>query len=354
MTGARTVGRLAERAEGLVRWALACPLFVKVWVASALLVLAGALLGAWLALRWGDASVSRLSLSLLLLAGGVGLGGLLNYLLLRAAFQPFRILGRVAEDLRWGRVRLPLPRPLFTDPTVEDLLRALEGLLTEVEAYRQRVGDLSLRATERLETERLNLARELHDDIAQRLSALLVSLRLAQEGQATAVSHLEQSRELARSVLEAVRRLSRGLHPGVLDREGLASALRWYIEEVMAPVLPPTDLHLEEVPEHLPPPVEVCLFRIAQEALGNVARHSRARRAWVRLRSEEGWVVLEVGDDGVGFDPQRMWADPRGHLGLFTMQERARLVGGTLELHSAPGQGTRVVARIPLRAEGRG
>jgi signal transduction histidine kinase len=162
----------------------------------------------------------------------------------------------------------------------------------------------------------------------------------------------ELREEVSRS-LEGVRRMARELRPSALDDLGLVAALDGYMHEFTRR----TRLETRFEPacgDRLPPRVELVLYRIAQEALTNVAKHANAGRADVWLVREPGAVSLTVRDDGRGFDPARISAAGRG-MGLFSMRERAELVGGTLTLTSSPNGGTSIAVRIPLgRADDEG
>jgi signal transduction histidine kinase len=158
--------------------------------------------------------------------------------------------------------------------------------------------------------------------------------------------------EIMRTVREGIIRLSEDihslayrLHPSVLEELGLAEALRTECERKGRHGGIDVALDLDPVPAAIGKDAALCLYRVAQEALNNVARHARARAATVVLRQMDGGLLLAIRDDGVGFDP----GEPRGRgsLGLVSMHERLRLVNGTLDVESAPGHGTSVIAWVP-------
>ena len=196
--------------------------------------------------------------------------------------------------------------------------------------------------------ERRRIARELHDETGQALAALLVGLRTIEEARtmAEACALAQQLREVAARTLHDVGRLARGLHPIVLDELGLAVAVTRHIQEFARLHAIAEETHIEGLDaEPLLPLVQNTVYRVLQEALTNVAKHAGARRVSVRLERDDTMVELQVRDDGVGFKPG---AKHRG-LGLQGMRERAALLGGTVELESAPGQGTLITARFPVR-----
>jgi PAS domain S-box-containing protein len=204
--------------------------------------------------------------------------------------------------------------------------------------------------------ERGRIARELHDETGQSLTALMVGLR-TMEGSRTlaqAVQLAQQLREIAAQTLIDVGRLARGLHPSILDDLGLAAAVTRHLEEVAALHGIIVDMRVEgHDAKPLPALVQSTVYRVLQEALTNVAKHADARRVSVRLLRDESTVELRVRDDGVGFEPDAVPGDAaavkRRGLGLQGMRERAALLGGTVRLESKPGRGTMITARFPVR-----
>ena len=196
--------------------------------------------------------------------------------------------------------------------------------------------------------ERGRIARELHDETGQSLTALLVGLRTIEEAgtMADAVDLAQQLREVAARTLHDVGRLARGLHPSVLDELGLAVAVTRHVQEFAQLHGIAEDTRIEGLEADPPLPlVQTTVYRVLQEALTNVAKHAAARRVSVRLVRDDTTVELQVRDDGVGFKPG---ANHRG-LGLQGMRERAALLGGAVRLESVPGKGTLITARFPVR-----
>jgi signal transduction histidine kinase len=198
--------------------------------------------------------------------------------------------------------------------------------------------------------ERRRIARELHDETGQALTALLVGLRVIEEQAVTidVQSAAQRLRGVAAETVDNVGRLARGLHPSVLDDKGLAAAARRHVSDFAKSFGVAVDLRLESIVSHpLPPLAATTAYRILQEALTNVARHARARVVGVELKLEGTTLELVVRDDGVGFDARAALNEASG-LGLHGMQERVALLGGTVEIESRPGHGTVVRARIPV------
>jgi len=224
------------------------------------------------------------------------------------------------------------------------------GVLHDV-TERKRADDelstLSRRLIQAHEDERALLARELHDDLTQRLAVLAIDVGRA-ELSATDVSQanrLRGVREGLARLSEDVHSLAYQLHPSVLAELGLAEALRTACERFGRRGQVALSVNLDPVPDGIGRDAALCLFRVAQEALNNVALHAGAHAASLTLRSTAGGVQLTVRDDGIGFDPASPGA--RRSLGLASMRERVLLVNGTLDIESAPGRGTNIIARVP-------
>jgi signal transduction histidine kinase len=201
------------------------------------------------------------------------------------------------------------------------------------------------------EEERCRLARELHDGLSQQLAMLTVELgMLVRQSSDKNPAICEQVKNLqgrVSEIAEDLRRMTHQLHPASLDHLGLVPAIRNHCksfsqaEGIQVWFQNPTSL------ESVPPETSLCLFRIVQEALRNVTRHSRAREAWVEIELEEDQIHLRVTDKGAGFNEKDV-ATAQG-LGLISMRERAQLLSGTLLIASAPGRGTSVDVRVPFR-----
>jgi signal transduction histidine kinase len=201
--------------------------------------------------------------------------------------------------------------------------------------------------------ERRRIARELHDETGQSLTALLVGLKvIEQQTERTDVREAaERLRAVAAQTVDNVGRLARGLHPSVLDDLGLLAAARRYVTDYAKAHTLEVDFKSEGLgTRRLPSLIQTTMYRILQEGLTNVARHAKATRVELELRLDAGTLELEIRDNGVGFDPATAEVARTG-LGLHGMGERAALLGGTIEIRSAPGRGTTVHARVPLSAQ---
>jgi PAS domain S-box-containing protein len=221
--------------------------------------------------------------------------------------------------------------------------------ITEHVHAEEGLADLSRRLIRAQEEERAMIARELHDDVTQRLAVLAIDAGRA-ETEATdgkQAATLRAIREELAHVSEDVHALAYQLHSSVLDELGLGEALRTASERLRRRSPIEVSLDIDPTVGHIGKDAGLCLFRVAQEALNNVARHASARRASLVLRGVDGGVLLAIRDDGVGFDSAG--TRPARSLGLAGMRERVRLVNGTLDVESAPGQGTAIVAWVPAQ-----
>jgi PAS domain S-box-containing protein len=226
------------------------------------------------------------------------------------------------------------------------------GRLDEaVRAGREQLKALSRRLLNAEEEERRRLAVELHDELGQVLTAVKINLASLQRQSAAAVAptHLRDAIASVDQAMETVRDLALDLRPSVLDDLGLPAAVRWYADRFARTTHIDVHLSIDAVP-HLPPELETACFRVAQEALTNVARHAQARNVWVDLHLVAEALDLRVRDDGIGFDAgvARNRAIGGASVGLLGMQERVSLAGGEYELSTRPGGGTEVRARLPL------
>jgi len=298
--------------------------------------------------------------------------------------RPIRALTEATSRISSGQLDVPVPVEGLDE--VADLARGFEEMRVKLRAFleaqqrwneeleervRQRTQELEAlyeelrhkgqiqaqllgKVISAQEEERQRIARELHDEVGQALTAVMMSTALAEQSlpqeMAEAKNKLIGARSLTAQALKDLRRLIFDLRPELLDDLGLVPALRRYIKEHMESA--GLKVHLEAVGlrERLPSPVEIALFRVMQEALTNVLRHAQANRVWVRLEKRDTTLTALVEDDGIGFDAARLLAREGDQVtwGLRGMEERIHLLGGHLHIDSTPGQGTRVIVEIPL------
>ena len=218
----------------------------------------------------------------------------------------------------------------------------------EVEHARTALRELSARLIAVQESDRRSLSRELHDEIGQALSALLLGIGnvaavLPPHNSAEARAQLSDLRRLAETTVAAVRDMSLLLRPSMLDDLGLIPALQWQAREVSRTSNVSVQVNADSAPEDLPEEHKTCIYRIVQEALRNVVRHANAKNVRVRLDHKGEELVLTIQDDGHGFIPER----EKG-LGLLGMEERVMHLNGVFRIESTPGAGTSIRVELPI------
>jgi two-component system sensor histidine kinase UhpB len=281
---------------------------------------------------------------------GLTVSWLVNYVVLRLALTPLDRLQAAVDRVRRGDLDARVEPGWVDDERFARLAETFNQMLTTMARATEQLHRLSQRILEAQEDERQRVARELHDESAQSLTSMLVRLRMLERSDdpGEARQHVQALREQTARALEEIRRIALELRPKILEDLGLGEALAWRTDEMNASGALRTTLEIVGMDRRLPKDLELALYRVAQEALTNVARHADARTARLRLEQNAGAVRLTVEDDGAGFDVHAPVAHPSG-LGLSGMRERMALVGGTLTIGSAPGRGTRVIAaaRVP-------
>jgi two-component system, NarL family, sensor histidine kinase UhpB len=277
----------------------------------------------------------------LVLIAGLAVMLAINLFLLRRVLYPLRRLTELMQSVDPERPGRRLDDVALRHPDVGKLAAAFNGMLDRVEYERRESARAALAAQER---ERLRVARELHDEIGQSLTAVtLQAERAADNGAADPTAELRRIADDVRDSLDDVRRIARELRPEALDDLGLVNALITLCSRVGAQGELRVERQLETGLPPLEPDVELVIYRVAQESLTNVVRHARASRATVSLKPENGAVILRVRDDGRGLPIEL----PKGTAGMAGMRERALLVGGRLAIRSEPDRGTEVELEIP-------
>jgi two-component system sensor histidine kinase UhpB len=273
-----------------------------------------------------------------------------NYLALKLALAPLDHIRSMVDEVRHGRRDIRLDAGALSDERFDRLAATFNQMLDTLERDAHQLHQLSQATLQAQEDERQRVARELHDEAAQALTSLLVRLRLLERAgdPEAAREHLQELRALTARALEDVRRIALELRPTILDDLGLTAALGWRADEFNAAGAARASVQVVGIDGRLPRPIELTCYRVAQEALTNVARHAAATHVQIILRQEDGWLALEIHDDGQGFDAVAIQAEHTRGLGLQGMRERLALVGGDLTIDTRPGSGTHLLARVPL------
>ena len=240
----------------------------------------------------------------------------------------------------------------FTTRKILKLEDSANAQYQAVAEAREQLKDLSARLVQAQESERRALSRELHDEVGQSLSAVLVELRNLSAGldsrpEEQTRSQVELIRGLVESAIRVVRNMALLLRPSMLDDLGLVPALKWQAREVSKRTSMDVSVAADISSDDLPDDYKTCVYRVVQEALHNCSRHSHASTVRIRVQEEPTRLALSIQDDGRGFDVKLS----KG-LGLLGIEERVARLGGKCEVHSSPGTGTIVAIELPLPGEG--
>ncbi len=237
---------------------------------------------------------------------------------------------------------------------VSDHTRELERLNQELRDKENVRGQLLVKVIMAQEEERKRIARDLHDQLGQALSALTMGMEAVEHGLPSSQDGLRErlahAKALATHALEQTHELILDLRPVALDDLGLVAAVRQHAEQHLGPRGVDVQVSQQGPPRRLKPELEIALFRIVQEAINNIACHANAQHVQVAFEFSEARVQVSVQDDGCGFDLARVPSPSGDGFGLLGMQERAALVEGTCTIESQPGQGTRVVVALPTQS----
>jgi two-component system, NarL family, sensor histidine kinase UhpB len=314
-------------------WGRYIPLFWRLFVPNAAVLLAACIV----------LMVEPANGRVVALIGGLLILLTVNLFLMRRAFAPLSRLAALMhaiDPLAPGR-RLPALGP---ESEVSRLTDAFNEMLDRLETERRESGYRALVAEE---AERRRVAAELHDEIGQRLTALVLELdHLAKIAPSELNAELVGTTVETKETLEVVRRVARRLRPEVLDELGLVPALRNLCDRFEGPDGPVVHRTLATALPPLEEDAELVIYRVAQESLTNVIRHARARHVQVTIDRDAEAVCLLVRDDGVGIDTSSAAGSPGGIRG---MRERAMLIGARLELEALPAGGTEVRLHVPAR-----
>ncbi|MCZ7567726.1 MAG: histidine kinase [Ardenticatenaceae bacterium] len=336
------------------------------------------------------APVHRLRNGILLL-GSLSLIAVLGATLVgaRQLVRPVNNLTQAAQRIAGGDLDQPIAigeggEIGLLAQNLESMRRRLGASFREIQAWNDELEDRVLQRTQELETlnealreqeavrrqllarvitvqeeERKRIARELHDGTGQVLSSLVISLEAVQRSLPAEASdvrvRLGRTQDLIKQTVTDIRRLIADLRPGALDELGLVSAIRWCAENRLDALGVDYEVQARDLQTNrLSGTVETVLFRIAQEAIGNVARHAGATWVSISLARHDGQIRLVIEDDGKGFNPDAVQParDGTHGLGLIGIRERASLIGGQTRIASRPGQGTRIEVEVPLFEEG--
>jgi len=342
--------RLPDYIGPALRRAKRRPLFQKVVIANSILIAIG-MLGLYLERSY--IAGGRLNFLIPFVVGAVSLSIPINYLLVKLAFRPLDGVTETMKAIRAGKRNVKIPE-VTDDSQIEELSRSFKTMLDSLERQRRVSAASTIKAQE---DERKRIARELHDETSQSLTGLLIGIRITEELVPDSMIDIRQRlhgiMELAHSTLNEIHTMATRLRPSVLDDLGLPAALRSYTKDFAVNTGVRVNLRLSSSwPERLSPELETVLYRVVQEALTNVARHSGADSCRVSLERRGETLHGIVADNGRGFNPQRLMATNDRHgLGLHGMKERIELVGGSLKVDSCPQEGSTIHLEVPIESK---
>jgi two-component system sensor histidine kinase DegS len=288
---------------------------------------------------------------------GTCLSILINGWIVRTSLRPLAELRQAADRIQAGKADL---NPFYlkdSDPDIANLSTALNSLVNQLEKRNRQLRALSVRVINAQEEERKRIALSLHDDTGQALSMLIINLERLENRLPSSETEIKKklaaSRQLAVHALGELRKIVRDLRPSMLDTLGLVPAIRSYARSNLEEAGIRVQIEAPEAVEQLPHPVTLALFRIAQEAINNIVRHSQAKSVLIRLSQEKDAACLIIQDDGRGFDVEQVGAHAliKQQWGLVGIRERADLVSGQVQIESQPGCGTRISAYVPYPAD---
>jgi two-component system sensor histidine kinase UhpB len=335
------------------------PILYKVLIGNAAVIVVGAIGGTYISQRLLPNSGPELAL--FFATAGILLSLAINYAILQNALRPMSLLQATVERIDRGDTLVRAPVQEIGDPQLQRLANSLNTMLERlashtrtIAANRDQLSRLSGQVLRAQEEERKRIARGLHDDTSGALARVLLNLEMVDavlpNGLSDAHDKIGASRVLTEQTLEDIRKIIFDLRPTLLDDLGLGPAVHWYAKENLERAGIEVEVDASKNLGRSTPSIEIAFFRIAQEAISNIIRHSEARHATIRLSREGSRWALLVHDDGLGFDPSA--ADRAiqgdGRWGLMGIQERVNLFGGTWTIESKRGEGTTLRVEIPV------
>jgi two-component system sensor histidine kinase UhpB len=330
------------------------PIFYRIAIGNAVIIVIGASIGTFLTHFLTDIAATLWHF-VLFASIGIIVSLVLNFAIIQLSLRPLRELRQIVNRIQDGQAKGYQLALEDTDPDIHHLSAALNTLVSQLETSNQQFRVLSERVINAQEEERKRIARSLHDDTGQSLSTLIINLERLEHQvpmeSADLLNRLRSIRQMAADSLGCLRSIIYDLRPAILDDLGLLPAIRWYAQTNLEEAGIQVKLDFPVELPSLPHPLMTTLFRVTQEGVNNIIRHSQARNVSISLGAKENEVYLRIQDDGHGFDPAQMssTAMELQHWGLVGIQERIELIGGRMSIISDPGHGTTLQVNAPLK-----
>ncbi len=328
-------------------------IFHRIFIGNSVIIIFGAVGGTLTTHHFADMAADIWLISIFSTIGII-LSVLTNFIIIKNALNPLYQLRRVVDLIKGDQARATSQLMAHTDPDILKLATAIDDLLNQLRARTLQLAALSERAINVQEEERKRIARELHDETGQALSMLIIGLERVENQTTERPEELKQQltkvRILATQTLKDLRNVIYGLRPSMLDDLGLIPAIRWYARTCLEKMGAEIIVNVSDETDNIAPQLKTALYRIVQEAINNIERHAEATTVTINLTQEDGELCLSILDDGLGFNLQQVsdHAVQQQKLGLIGIIERAELVGGTAEVTSTPGNGTRIIVSVPF------
>jgi two-component system sensor histidine kinase UhpB len=329
------------------------PIFYRIAIGNAIIIVIGAFIGTVLPQVLTDISATVWHF-IIFVSIGVIISLILNFILIRLSLQPLLELRKIVIHIQTEQADVEQLALKDTDPDIQQLAEALNSLIGQLQNSNQQLRMLSERAISVQEKERKRIARSLHDDTGQSLSTLIIHLdRLEKQlpiDNNELVNRLQAIRQIATDSITCLRSIIYDLRPAILDDLGLLPAIRWYAQTNLEGAGINVELDFPDDIPSLPQPIATTFFRVLQEGVNNIIRHSQSKNVSITLGVLETEVYLRLHDDGHGFNPALIdnAAIDMQHWGLIGIQERIELVGGKMNIHSDPEHGTTLQVNVPI------
>lgn len=328
-------------------------IYKQIVIGNSIIIFAGAIIGTLLT-RHLTGIAADVWLILLFASIGTTFTILINGWVIKSALLPLAQLSSMVDQMHLENTQVEDHPLKDTDPDISALANGLQSLVQQLEERNRQLQALSGRAIHAQEEERKRIARSLHDDTGQALSMLIINLERLEKNLPANNRELATSlvslRELSTNTLEDLRKIIYGLRPTVLDDLGLVPAIRWYARTNLEEAGIRVDVTAPEDTLTLPPEITTTLFRIAQEAVNNIIKHSDASSVNISLTLKDKKIYLLIEDDGHGFNVTQASEEAYTlqHWGLVGIRERAELMGGEVTIISKYEKGTHLKVSMPL------